>query len=98
MTRFGRRGIPWIERENYNFFRRRMADSLQFPPRWEDWREKMEADEKDVRQRGYIPIRVVMEPLVFAAWCIERAIPMDSYARLMYAREHVHLHLQKQSA
>ena len=64
-----------------------MSDGCAFPERYDRWRFAAETDERERREDGMLPIRVVIVPGKFAAWCSERMLDLTSASRTQYAQK-----------
>jgi hypothetical protein len=73
--------IPWYEAEDYP----RILEILNYPKgmtrSYERWREVTENRERDLKRSRRLPVRVVITPDKFLAWCAARAIE-PSYGAL----------------
>ena len=80
-------GIPWYRPQRYNAARRRMADAALLPASYEVWLERAEQRENETRSSGATPNRVYVDDDVFATYCAEKNIVLDSKARARYAAD-----------
>jgi hypothetical protein len=62
-----------------------MADGDLLPLRYSDWLNAVRAEIEDVLSKGHTPLKVVIEPVQFSAWCRERMLVRDHTARKRYA-------------
>ncbi len=79
-------GVAWFSEENYPAARNIMSDSAQLPERFEAWLHGAQTAERDLREQGLHPIRVVIVPSEFEDWCRKRKLDPDSSARRAFAR------------
>lgn len=80
-------GIAWFSAHEYAAARRIMADAAaSLPERYETWLRGAETAERDLREQGHHPIRIVIVPDDFAEWCSKRRLPLDAVARRQFVR------------
>lgn len=79
-------GIPWFSEDDYAEARRIMADASYLPMNFQAWLRGAETAERDFREQGHHPIRIVIVPSDFAQWCRKRRLPLDATARRQFAR------------
>lgn len=79
-------GIPWFSASDYDKARQAMADVPGLPESHAMWLHGAETAERDMREQGRHPIRVVIVLEQFVAWCAERDLTLDSAARREYVR------------
>lgn len=64
-----------------------MIDGALLPERYDRWRFAAETEERELREEGMHPVRVVIVPGKFAAWCSERMTHLTAAARRQYAQQ-----------
>jgi hypothetical protein len=64
-----------------------MADGVSLPQGYEQWRSAAEVEARMLQADGMDPIRVVIVPVKFTAWCAQRMIHLTASAREQYAKE-----------
>ena len=79
-------GIPWFSEVEYAEARRLMADAATLSENYHTWLRGAETAERDLREQGHHPIRIVIVPADFAEWCSKRRLPLDSGARRQFVR------------
>lgn len=80
-------GLPWFSEDDYAEARRVMADSSILPMCYQSWLQGAETAERDLREQGYHPVRVVVIPFGFLQWCRQRGFKPDALARREFARD-----------
>lgn len=78
--------MPWFSEADYGEARRIMADTSGLPVSFDAWLLGAETEERDLREQGHHPIRIVIVPADFAQWCRKRRLPLDAGARRQFAR------------
>ncbi len=78
--------IPWYTEEDYALTRAVMNDGGQLPTRYDKWRFAAETEERELREDGFHPVRVVVVPGKFVAWCSERMTHLNAVARRQYVQ------------
>jgi hypothetical protein len=79
-------GIPWVSEEDYAQVKAIMADAALFPQSYRAWLRGAETTERDWREQGLHPVRIVIVPADFAGWCARRKLRMDAVARRQFVR------------
>ena len=80
-------GIAWFSMNDYAEARRMMADAHHgLPESYQKWLRGAETAERDLREQGYHPIRIVIVPADFAEWCGKRQLRLDATARRQFVR------------
>ena len=79
-------GIAWFSPADYAEARRIMVDAATLPETYQGWLRGAETAERDLREQGHHPIRVVIVPADFAEWCSKRRMPLDLAARRQFVR------------
>jgi hypothetical protein len=79
--------IPWFAEDEYDRARSLMTDVGHLPTDYKTWRRSAEAEEHRLRSGNMNPVRIVIVPANFVAWCSERGIALDAESRSRYARE-----------
>ena len=82
-------GIAWYRPESYGQVMELMADGASFPKSHASWRQKAGRMERELKRQGNQPVRVEVNPTVFAGWCKDREFPADSEARARFVAEAV---------
>jgi hypothetical protein len=82
-------GLAWYEPQDYA----RMLEIMNYPGgmsrSYERWREVAENDERSWKRRrgGFMPIRVVINPDKFLAWCSARSKEPNIYTVGSFVQE-----------
>ena len=79
-------GVPWFKRDQYQRIQEVMADAHLLPSTFDKWLDRAEDLIKDIRRLGSRPLRVHIDPDVFAEWCRLQDCRPDGKARLEFAR------------
>ena len=80
-------GIAWYRLDSYERIREVMADGISFPKTDATWRQKAVPMERELKRQGAIPVRIEVEPSVFARWCGKRSLAPDSEARNLFVAD-----------
>ena len=80
-------GIAWYRAQDYGQIRRIMADAAGFPATYREWREASERLESDLKRRGHVVLRAIVDPEIFPVWCKARGLNIDGEARTRFASE-----------
>lgn len=75
--------IAWFTREN--FAAHKALDPHGLQPTFDDWLRDAERGVKQLKLRGIVPERVVIDPNDFAAWCKSQSMKVDGRARGAFA-------------
>jgi hypothetical protein len=67
--------------------RRIMADAARFPAAYREWREASERLKSDLKRRGHVVLRAIVDPEIFPVWCKARGLNIDAEARTKFASE-----------
>ena len=79
--------IPWFEESTYLAARALMDDGESLPPRYTDWRRRIEEREDEARASGVRVWRAFIDPEAFQFWCDRRSLSYDDVARQRWADE-----------
>lgn len=79
-------GVAWFSEDDYAEARRIMVDATGLPETYQAWLRGAETAERDLREQGHHPIRIVIIPVDFAEWCGKRHLPLDAAARRQFVR------------
>ena len=78
-------GLVWFEPEHYDVMRRLMPDGMNFPASHYLWRLQAETREKELRRKGHVVVRVLIDPEAFPLWCQANGQNLDAQGRTLYA-------------
>ncbi len=84
-------GMAWYERHSYPAILRLMVDGRQLPQTYDEWLQKAEALERDLRNKGHRIKRAPIAPDLFAAWCREHGLEANAKARSRYAGDYAYM-------
>ena len=79
--------IPWFTETDYVLIRAVMSDGCVLPESYDRWQFAAETEERERREEGMLPTRVVIVPGKFAAWRSERMLDLTTAARRQYAQK-----------
>jgi len=82
-------GIAWYRPDKYEQVVALMADGASFPKTYASWRQKAVRMERELNRQGSRPVRVELDPGVFADWCRDRQMLTDSGARARFVADAV---------
>ncbi len=80
-------GLPWFYRQDYGRILEIMEDAAAMPERYDQWLKQAEAFERQVKRAGKVPVRAIVDPGEFPAWCRARGLKIDGKARVQFANE-----------
>jgi hypothetical protein len=80
-------GVAWYRREDWDALMRLFSDPELQPKDYDTWLALAEKAIADLRAEGVEPIRALVEPVHFRAWCLANKMDFDSRARSRYASE-----------
>jgi hypothetical protein len=87
--------MVWYREEDYSRILEIMSDADKLSPTFEQWRAGAERGEREMRSRGFLIVRAMLDPLEFAADCAARGICPDAKARTEFAAETARQHFGK---
>lgn len=79
--------LPWYHRSDYAALLEVFSDTDNMPATYDAWLDRAEQTEKQLQNAGVDVARIWIKPAPFAAWCQERNISPDQWARLTFAIE-----------
>jgi hypothetical protein len=79
--------MPWYEERHYAAIRTAMIDGTRLHSAYTAWLDAATKAEQMLLSQGYQVVRVDIDPAVFANWCAQQGIVLDSAARTRYANE-----------
>jgi hypothetical protein len=80
-------GIPWYEREDYPQILALVEDPHVLAPAYDQWLAAARNNEQEAERAGVTVVRVAVKPDVFARWCAEHGLRLDSRARMRFVNE-----------
>jgi hypothetical protein len=80
-------GLPWYDPDDYARLRAMMSDPHAMAPDYESWRVSARHNEQVAKDAGLAVVRIALKPEIFAAWCSEHRLPLDSSARMQFVQE-----------
>jgi hypothetical protein len=80
-------GMPWYRAEDYSRLRQIVSDPHAMASAFDAWLASAQNNEQVAKDAGFTVVRVLLEPLSFAAWCTERGLSPDGAARVRFASE-----------
>lgn len=82
-------GMAWYARADYPQVLDLMEDADQLPATYDDWLWKAEQVALGLEARGYVVVRVPIEPTAFLAWCDRNGLMLVGDSRSRFASEAV---------
>ena len=79
--------LPWYRRSDYAALLKLFSDSDEMPATYDAWLDGAQRTEMQLQKAGVGVTRIWIQPAPFAAWCQERNISPDQWARLTFADE-----------
>lgn len=78
---------PWYEPETFLALMNLMDDKEALFLRYDSWHSKAERTEEQLRRRGVMPVRVVLDAVHFPKWCATNlpGMKINAEARAAYA-------------
>jgi hypothetical protein len=76
-------GMAWYRREDYPRILKIMADKL--PATYDEWLRGAERGERELKSKGHIIVRAMIDPETFPFWCHTRGLKLDSQARTTFS-------------
>lgn len=77
-------GISWYHRHDYAALLSVFSDGNTFPPSYDDWLQRAEDLERQVRRTGSRVVRVYVDPVEFPKWCRSTGNKVDSSGRVAF--------------
>lgn len=87
-------GFGWYREDDYPAILRIMADRHLLPASWQQWHERAQRGEAELRARGTPFIRVIIDPKEFSGWCAVRGLKLDAQGRMAFCNAEAYRHLQ----
>ena len=78
-------GVAFVERTDWTWFRKKMADGRRFPLSYDDWLRSFTDGVQSIREAGNAVERVSINRGVFEAWCEEHGHDLDGVGRAKFA-------------
>jgi hypothetical protein len=85
-------GLPWYRRDDYEALLALFTDPNKMPATFDEWLSHAESIEKQLRTAGLAVVRIWLRPGPFEAWCKERGLQPDQWARLNFVNEAARQH------
>jgi len=80
-------GMAWYCRQDYRRVLEIMEDADKLPATYDKWLKNAEAGERELKRRGHIVVRAIINPNEFIAWCWTRNLNIDAQARIQWGNE-----------
>ena len=87
-------GIPWYYRQEYRRILDIMEDADKLPATYDRWIKSAETVERDLKSKGHIVVRAIINPDEFAAWCRSRGLNINANARMQWGNEAAMRHVK----
>jgi hypothetical protein len=78
-------GMAWYRPEDYRRIVQIMADGHKLPLTYDRWLQLAERGECDLKRKGLIVVRAMIDAGEFERWCRERGAKLDADGRMKYA-------------
>ncbi len=78
-------GMVWYREEDYSRVLEIMSDAEKLSPTFQQWLAGAERGEREMKSRGFLIVRAMLDPEDFAADCATRGIYPDAKARGEFA-------------
>jgi hypothetical protein len=85
-------GIVWYLEQDYPAVLRLMADAHLLPRSFQQWQDKAQRAERDLRAQGITPVRAILDPAAFPEWCRRNGQQVDAKGRMAFANDHAYRH------
>ena len=79
--------LPWYDRRDYPALLKLFSDPHMLPATYDAWLNRAEQTECQLKNAGLAVARIWIRPVPFAAWCRERNVSPDQWARLTFVSE-----------
>ena len=79
--------LPWYARRDYPVLLKQFSDPDKLPVTYDAWLTRTEQTESQLQKAGFAVARIWIRPVPFAAWCRERNVSPDQWARLTFVSE-----------
>jgi hypothetical protein len=79
--------LPWYDRRDYPALLKLFSDPHMLPAAYDAWLNRTEQTESQLQKAGFAVARIWIRPVPFAAWCRERNVSLDQWARLTFVNE-----------
>lgn len=82
-------GMSWFHEADYAAILRIMTDRDNLPATFALWLQRATQQERDLKAKGHIILRAVIDPQTFPGWCAHRGFTdIDAKARVAFASEY----------
>jgi hypothetical protein len=88
-------GMVWYRSGDYSRILEIMSDADKLSPTFEQWRVSAERGEREMKSKGFLIVRAMIDPEEFATRCAARGIHPDAKARTEFAAEFAQQHFGK---
>jgi len=78
-------GMSWYRAEDYRRILEIMEDADKLHSTYDQWLKAAERGERELKGKGHIVIRAMLDPDQFTAWCREKGLKRDAQARTQFA-------------
>jgi hypothetical protein len=78
-------GMSWYRAEDYGRILAIMEDADELPSTYDQWRRGAERGERELKGRGHVVIRAMIDPEEFPAWCRKKGLKLDAHGRTTFA-------------
>jgi hypothetical protein len=79
--------LPWYDRRDYPVLLKLFSDLHMLPADYDAWLTRTEQPESQLQKAGFAVARIWIRPVPFAAWCRERNVSPEQWARLTFVSE-----------
>ncbi len=77
--------LSWYRAEDYDRILEIMEDADKFHSTYDEWLKAAERGERELKGKGHVVIRAMLDPDEFTAWCREKGLKLDAQARTQFA-------------
>ncbi len=78
-------GMAWYERDDYPRILEIMEDAEKLPRTYDEWKQRAELGESQMRAAGRRVVRAIIKPEEFVAWCATNGHNVDTNGRTAFA-------------
>lgn len=80
-------GVCWYTENQWVRLKETATDPERFEATYEEWSAMAEGELLHLSKAGIIPVKVLIDPDEFSAWCKEKSKRNDASARAQYVSE-----------
>jgi hypothetical protein len=78
-------GMCWYLAQDYPRILEIMEDAKKLHKTHDQWLKAAELGERELKRKGHIVVRALIDPEAFTVWCRENGLNRDSNARSTFA-------------